>query len=153
MDINTSFFVEHFNHNVKVKDVVLYPVVNRDLNFKLDSGTNLGEVCAAMKSINQSILQHVSPVDIYESKEEDNIFTIRQPGSEDDEIQKNNENAASNGEPEQNLDDKADSKEDDNEELNFIDAQKHDEPASNQDDPAASKQEAVNQDAKQTVDD
>jgi phenylalanyl-tRNA synthetase beta chain len=72
MDINTSFFVEHFNHNVKVKDVVLYPVVNRDLNFKLDSGTNLGEVCAAMKSINQSILQHVSPVDIYESKEEDN---------------------------------------------------------------------------------
>ena len=72
MDINTSFFVEHFNHSVKVKDVVLYPVVNRDLNFKLDSGTNLGEVCAAMKSINQSILQHVSPVDIYESKEEDN---------------------------------------------------------------------------------
>lgn len=72
MDINTSFFVEHFNHSVKVKDVVLYPVVNRDLNFKLDSGTNLGEVCAAMKSINQSILQHVSPVDIYQSKKEGN---------------------------------------------------------------------------------
>jgi phenylalanyl-tRNA synthetase beta chain len=51
---------------------VLYPVVNRDLNFKLDSGTNLGEVCAAMKSINQSILQHVSPVDIYQSKKEGN---------------------------------------------------------------------------------
>ena len=72
MDINTSFFVEHFNRSVKVKDVVLYPVVNRDLNFKLDSGTNLGEVCSAMKSINQSILQHVSPVDIYQSKEEGN---------------------------------------------------------------------------------
>ena len=72
MDINTSFFVEHFNHSVKVKDVVLYPIVNRDLNFKLDSGTNLGEVCSAMKSINQSILQDVSPVDIYQSKKEDN---------------------------------------------------------------------------------
>ena len=76
MDINTSFFVEHFNHSIKVKDVVLYPVVNRDLNFKLDSGTNLGEVCSAMKSINQSILQDVSPVDIYQSKEEGNKKNI-----------------------------------------------------------------------------
>jgi len=40
------------------------------LNFKLDSNANLGEVCSAMKSVNQSILQDVSPVDIYQSKEE-----------------------------------------------------------------------------------
>ena len=71
MDINTSLFVEHFNHNIKVQDVVLYPVVNRDLNFKFDSSTNLGEVCAAIKSVNQSIMQDVFPVDIYESKQED----------------------------------------------------------------------------------
>jgi phenylalanyl-tRNA synthetase beta chain len=71
MDINTSLFVEHFNHNIKVQDVVLYPVVNRDLNFKFDSSTNLGEVCAAIKSVNQSIMQDVLPVDIYESKQED----------------------------------------------------------------------------------
>ena len=71
MDINTSLFVEHFNHNIKVQDVVLYPVVNRDLNFKFDSSTNLVEVCAAIKSVNQSIMQDVFPVDIYESKQED----------------------------------------------------------------------------------
>ena len=71
MDINSSLFVEHFNHNIKVQDVVLYPVVNRDLNFKFDSSTNLGEVCAAIKSVNQSIMQDVLPVDIYESKQED----------------------------------------------------------------------------------
>ena len=70
MDINTAFFTEHFNHSVKVKDIVLYPTVNRDLNFKLDSDANLGEVCSAMKSVNQSILQDVYPVDIYQSKEE-----------------------------------------------------------------------------------
>ena len=70
MDINTTFFTEHFNHSVKVKDIILYPVVTRDLNFKLDSDANLGEVCSAMKSANQSILQDVWPVDIYQSKEE-----------------------------------------------------------------------------------
>ena len=70
MDINTTFFTEHFNHSVKVKDIILYPVVTRDLNFKLDSGANLGEVCSAMKSVNQSILQDVWPIDIYQSKEE-----------------------------------------------------------------------------------
>ena len=47
-------------------------ILKSDLNFKLDSCTNLGEVCSAMKSINQSILQDVSPVDIYQSKKEDN---------------------------------------------------------------------------------
>jgi phenylalanyl-tRNA synthetase beta chain len=72
MDINTSLFIEHFNHNIKVQDVVLYPVVNRDLNFKFDSNTNLGEVCAAIKSVNQSIMQDVFPVDIYQSKQENN---------------------------------------------------------------------------------
>jgi phenylalanyl-tRNA synthetase beta chain len=70
MDINTTFFTEHFNHSVKVKDVILYPAVNRDLNFKLDSTANLGEVCSTMKSVNQSILQDVWPVDIYQSKKE-----------------------------------------------------------------------------------
>ena len=72
MDINTSLFIEHYNHSIKVQDVVLFPVVNRDLNFKFDSSINLGEVCASMKSINQSILQDVLPVDIYQSKEENN---------------------------------------------------------------------------------
>ena len=72
MDINTSLFIEHFNHNIKVQDVVLYPVVNRDLNFKFDSNTNLGEVCASIKSVNQSIMQDVFPVDIYQSKQENN---------------------------------------------------------------------------------
>ena len=72
MDINTSLFVEHFNHNIKVEDVVLYPIVNRDLNFKFDSNTNLGEVCAAIKSVNQSIMRDVFPVDIYQSKQENN---------------------------------------------------------------------------------
>jgi len=70
MDINTALFTDHFNHSVKVKDIVLYPTVNRDLNFKLDSNANLGEVCSAMKAVNQSILQDVYPVDIYQSKEE-----------------------------------------------------------------------------------
>lgn len=72
MDINTSLFIEHFNHNIKVEDVVLYPIVNRDLNFKFDSNTNLGEVCAAIKSVNQSIMRDVFPVDIYQSKQENN---------------------------------------------------------------------------------
>lgn len=71
LDINTSLFIEHFNHNIKVQDVVLYPIVNRDLNFKFDSNTNLGKVCAAIKSVNQSIMQDVFPVDIYKSKKED----------------------------------------------------------------------------------
>ena len=61
-----------FDMSTKVQDVVLFPVVNRDLNFKFDSSINLGEVCASMKSINQSILQDVLPVDIYQSKEENN---------------------------------------------------------------------------------
>ena len=71
LDINTSLYIEHFNHNIKVQDVVLYPIVNRDLNFKFDSNTNLGKVCAAIKSVNQSIMQDVFPVDIYKSKKED----------------------------------------------------------------------------------
>ena len=71
LDNNTSLFIEHFNHNIKVQDVVLYPIVNRDLNFKFDSNTNLGKVCAAIKSVNQSIMQDVFPVDIYKSKKED----------------------------------------------------------------------------------
>ena len=70
MDINTALFTDHYNHNIKVNDVILFPVVNRDLNFKLDADVKLGDVVAAMKSTNQSILQDIIPVDIYQSQKE-----------------------------------------------------------------------------------
>jgi len=40
------------------------------LNFKMDSSVKVGDVVKAMKSVNQSILQNVSPVDIYQSKKD-----------------------------------------------------------------------------------
>ena len=42
----------------------------RDLNFKMDSSIQVGEVVKTMKSVNQSILQNVIPVDIYQSKKD-----------------------------------------------------------------------------------
>ena len=44
--------------------------INRALNFKIDSNIHVGEVVKAMKSANQSILQDVIPVDIYQSKKD-----------------------------------------------------------------------------------
>ena len=45
-------------------------MVQRDLNFKMDSSIQVGDVVKAMKSVNQSILQNVVPVDIYQSKKD-----------------------------------------------------------------------------------
>ena len=47
-----------------------YPAVARDLNFKMDSSISVGDVTTAIKSVNQSILQTVLPVDIYISKKD-----------------------------------------------------------------------------------
>ena len=69
MDIDTYRFKEYSGYSVKAKDIVLYPMVNRDLNFILDSDIELAQVCTAMKNVNQALLKEVVPVDIFESKE------------------------------------------------------------------------------------
>ncbi len=44
--------------------------MQRDLNFKMDSSIQVGDVVKTMKSVNQSILQSVIPVDVYQSKKD-----------------------------------------------------------------------------------
>jgi len=68
LDIDTKIFMDYRSYNTKVEDIIAFPVVSRDLNFKMDSNIHVGEVVKAMKSANQSILQDVVPVDIYQSK-------------------------------------------------------------------------------------
>ena len=68
LDIDTKIFMDYRSYNTKVEDIIAFPVVLRDLNFKMDSNIHVGEVVKAMKSANQSILQDVVPVDIYQSK-------------------------------------------------------------------------------------
>ena len=69
MDINTENFKECFNYNIKTEDIVLYPIVNRDLNFIMDNSIELAQVCTTIKNVNQSLLKEVVPVDVFESKE------------------------------------------------------------------------------------
>ena len=62
-----------------MEDIVTFPIVQRDLNFKMDSSIQVGDVVKTMKSINQSILQNVIPVDIYQSKDtssKDVLFSL-----------------------------------------------------------------------------
>ena len=70
LDIDTKIFMDYRSYNTKVEDIIAFPVVSRDLNFKIDSNIHVGEVVKAMKSANQSILQDVVPVDIYQSKKD-----------------------------------------------------------------------------------
>ena len=70
LDIDPSTFIDYRNFKIKVNDVVPYPAVSRDLNFKMDSTISVGDVTTAMKTVNQSILQSVLPVDIYISKKD-----------------------------------------------------------------------------------
>ena len=69
MDIDTYRFKECSGYNIKAEDIILYPMVNRDLNFILDHDIELAQVCTAMKNVNQALLKEVVPVDIFESKE------------------------------------------------------------------------------------
>ena len=69
MDINTENFKKCFNYNIKAEDIVLYPIVNRDLNFIMDNSIELAQVCTTIKNVNQSLLKEVVPVDVFESKE------------------------------------------------------------------------------------
>ena len=68
LDINPTIYAEYCGFNTKVKDVIAFPAVTRDLNFKMGGEINVGDVSASMKTVNQSILQKVVPVDIYQSK-------------------------------------------------------------------------------------
>ena len=70
LDIDTKIFMDYGSYNTKVEDIIAFPVVSRDLNFKMDSNIHVGEVVKAMKSANQSILKDVIPVDIYQSKKD-----------------------------------------------------------------------------------
>ena len=56
-------------YNIKAEDIVLYPIVNRDLNFIMDNSIELAQVCTTIKNVNQSLLKEVVPVDVFESKE------------------------------------------------------------------------------------
>ena len=69
MDIDTYRFKECSGYNIKAEDIILYPMVNRDLNFILDHDIELVQVCTAMKNVNQALLKEVVPVDIFETKE------------------------------------------------------------------------------------
>lgn len=68
LDINPTIYAEYCGFNTTVKDVIAFPAVTRDLNFKMGGEINVGDVSASMKTVNQSILQKVVPVDIYQSK-------------------------------------------------------------------------------------
>ena len=70
LDIDTQIFTDYRSFSTKVEDIIVFPVVARDLNFKMDSSINVGDVVKTMKSVNQSILQEVKPVDIYQSKKD-----------------------------------------------------------------------------------
>ena len=69
-DIDPEIFTNYGSYSTKVEDIVTFPIVQRDLNFKMDSSIQVGDVVKTMKSINQSILQNVIPVDIYKSKKD-----------------------------------------------------------------------------------
>ena len=68
LDVDPEIFTDYGSYSTKVEDIVTFPIVQRDLNFKMDSSVQVGEVVKTMKSVNQSILQNVIPVDIYQSK-------------------------------------------------------------------------------------
>ena len=78
-DIDPEIFTNYGSYSTKVEDIVTFPIVQRDLNFKMDSSIQVGDVVKTMKSINQSILQNVIPVDIYQSKDtssKDVLFSL-----------------------------------------------------------------------------
>ena len=78
-DIDPVIFTNYGSYSTKVEDIVTFPIVQRDLNFKMDSSIQVGDVVKTMKSINQSILQNVIPVDIYQSKDtssKDVLFSL-----------------------------------------------------------------------------
>ena len=68
LDIDPNIYSQYCGFNRKLKDIISFPAVIRDLNFKIGSEIKVGDVCASMKSVNQSVLQSVKPVDIYKSK-------------------------------------------------------------------------------------
>ena len=70
LDVDTKIFSDYRSYSTKVEDIIVFPIVSRDLNFKMDSGIHVGDVVKAMRSVNQSILQDVKPVDIYQSKKD-----------------------------------------------------------------------------------
>ena len=70
LDVDTEIFTDYGTYSTKVKDIVVFPIVQRDLNFKMDSGIEVGDVVKTMKSVNQSLLQNVIPIDIYQSKKD-----------------------------------------------------------------------------------
>ena len=69
-DIDPEIFTNYGSYSMKVEDIVTFPIVQRDLNFKMDSSIQVGDVVKTMKSVNQSILQNVIPVDIFQSKKD-----------------------------------------------------------------------------------
>ena len=70
LDVDTKIFTDYRSYSTKVEDIIVFPIVSRDLNFKMDSGIHVGDVVKSMRSVNQSILQDVKPVDIYQSKKD-----------------------------------------------------------------------------------
>ena len=70
LDIDPEIFTNYGSYSTKVEDIITFPNVQRDLNFKMDSSIQVGDVVKTMKSVNQSILQNVIPVDIYQSKKD-----------------------------------------------------------------------------------
>jgi phenylalanyl-tRNA synthetase beta chain len=70
LDVDPEIFNDYGSYSTNVEDIVTFPIVQRDLNFKMDSSIQVGDVVKTMKSINQSILQNVIPVDIYQSKKD-----------------------------------------------------------------------------------
>ena len=70
LDVDTEIFTEYGTYSTKVEDIVAFPIVQRDLNFKMDSSIRVGDVVNTMKSVNQSLLQNVTPVDIYQSEKD-----------------------------------------------------------------------------------
>ena len=70
LDVDTEIFTDYGTYSTKVEDIVVFPIVQRDLNFKMDSSIRVGDVVKTMKSVNQSLLQNVTPVDIYQSEKD-----------------------------------------------------------------------------------
>ena len=70
LDVDTVIFTDYGTYSTKVEDIITFPIVQRDLNFKMDSSIQVGDVVKTMKSVNQSLLQNVIPIDIYQSKKD-----------------------------------------------------------------------------------
>ena len=70
LDVDTEIFTDYGTYSTKVEDIVVFPIVQRDLNFKMDSSIRVGDVVKTIKSVNQSLLQNVTPVDIYQSEKD-----------------------------------------------------------------------------------